>query len=77
MSRVHSTSWDHRVAGYRVRHCGHPTALWPYYGQTPRTDLLIAPNGRGFHTLNAAQEAVEADYFDHLEGGAVPAAQTR
>jgi hypothetical protein len=51
----------YRVAGYRVRHCGHPTALWPYYGQTPRTDLLTAPNGRGFQTLNQAQAAVEAE----------------
>ena len=36
------------------------------YGQTPRTDLLIAPNGHGFRTLNQAQLAVEADYLDHL-----------
>jgi hypothetical protein len=65
-TKVHSTRWDYRVAGYRVRHCGHPTALWPYHGETPRTDLLIAPNGHGFRTLNQAQEAVEADYLDHL-----------
>ena len=65
-TKVHSTRWDYRVAGYCVRHCGHPTALWPYYGQTPRTDLLIAPNGRGLRTLNQAQLAVEADYLDHL-----------
>jgi hypothetical protein len=60
-TKVHGTRWDDRAAGYRVRHCGHPTALWSSYGQTPRTDLLIAPNGRGFQTLNQAQAAVEAE----------------
>jgi hypothetical protein len=63
-TKVESGLWDFRVAGYRVRYCGHPTALWPYYGQTPRTGLLIAPNGRGFRTLNQAQAAVEAEYLE-------------
>jgi hypothetical protein len=60
-TKVHSTRWDYRAAVYCVRHCGHPTALWPYYGQTPRTDLLLASNGHGFRTLNQAQAAVEAE----------------
>jgi hypothetical protein len=43
-----------------VHHCGHPTAIWPYYisrtedGKGPMT---LAPNGHGFMTLKEAQEA--------------------
>jgi hypothetical protein len=29
-------------AGWRIEHCGHPTALWPY--------LLIDPDGRIYLT---------------------------
>jgi hypothetical protein len=60
-TKVHGTRWDYRVAGYRVRHCGHPTALWPYSGETPEGRMILAPTGRGFSTLNAAQAAVEAE----------------
>jgi hypothetical protein len=24
--------WLHESSGWEVKHCGHPTALWPYYG---------------------------------------------
>jgi hypothetical protein len=65
-TKVQSTRWEFRAAGYAVQHCGHPTALWPYHGITPRTGLLLAPNGHGFATLNSAQLAVEADYLEHL-----------
>lgn len=43
-----------------VQHCGHPTALWPYYisrhadGKGPMT---LAPNGHGFMSLKDAKEA--------------------
>ena len=29
--------WVHR-SGWKVRHCGHPTALWPWYGVPPGAD---------------------------------------
>jgi hypothetical protein len=51
-----------------VHHCGHPTAIYPYYisrredGQGPMT---LAPNGHGFMSLNAAKEAA----FRHLQIG--------
>jgi hypothetical protein len=51
-TKFNSTRWDYRVAGYRVRHCGHPTTLW---------QMILAPTRRGFSTLNAAQVAVEAE----------------
>jgi hypothetical protein len=66
-TKVHALRWEYRP-GYAVCHCGHPTALWPYHGVTPRTSLLLAPNGQGFAHLNAAQLAVEADYLAHLTG---------
>ena len=46
-----------------VHHCGHPTAIWPYYisrnadGKGP---MILAPNGHGFMWLKAAQEAAVA-----------------
>jgi hypothetical protein len=49
------------AADYRVRHCGHPTALWPYYGETPDGRMILAPSGRGFPTLNDAQAAAEEE----------------
>lgn len=42
-----------------VTHCGHPTALWPYYGVSPNGTMLLAPNGRGFRHLREAKAAVE------------------
>jgi hypothetical protein len=53
--------WDYRATIYRVRHCGHPTSLWPYYGEAPDGRMILTPSGRGFRTLNAAQAAVEAE----------------
>ena len=44
---------------YIIHHCGHPTALWPYYGHTPAGKMIIAPNGRAFAHLADAQAAME------------------
>ena len=58
--------WRHRATGWTVRHCGHPTALYPYYGEPPPRDpfplnMLIAPNGHAFPRLCECQAAVEAE----------------
>ena len=50
--------WQH-TSGWLVRHCGHPTALWPYYGISPSGEMFLAPNGHGFRRLALAQKAVE------------------
>lgn len=52
--------WRHE-SGWSVRHCGHPTANYPYYGIPPRDgeEMLLAPNGRGFRLLKDALRAVE------------------
>lgn len=44
-------SWTHpALPGVTVRHCGHPTALRPYY-------ITGLPIARKFSTLAAAQAA--------------------
>ena len=47
------------VSGHKVIHCGHPTALWPYYIVTPTGETVFAPNGRGFKHLAAAKAEAE------------------
>jgi len=62
--RLHATLgvggyWRHEASGWVVYRCGHPTALWPYYGMR-----LLAGGwglGRGFSKLARAQAAVEAE----------------
>lgn len=55
----------HEASGWSVLHCGHPTALWPYYavppGDKPRQMLLSCGLGLGiaFQNLLMAQLVVE------------------
>lgn len=53
--------WEH-VSGWQVRHCGHPTANWPYYAIDPAEPCrtVVTHNGHGFRTLLIACEQVEA-----------------
>jgi hypothetical protein len=60
-TKTHEGRWDLGATGYRVRHCGHPTALWPYCGETPEDQMILASSGRGIRTLNAAQGVVEVE----------------
>ena len=46
--------------GWQVRHCGHPTALWPYTAHGPKGEFMIAPSRKAFSCLAYAQDAVEA-----------------
>lgn len=46
-------------AGYRIEHCGHPTALWPYALYGPDRKLILAANGRAFQNLKLAAVAVD------------------
>src|SRR5574340_761229 len=56
-SRRYTLFVDGRLAGVRVCHCGHPTALWPYYIETADTEwIFIAPTGRAFHDVATAKE---------------------
>jgi len=48
--------WRH-TSGWEIRHCGHPTALWPYMLTDPAGVGHLAPNGRCWPSLNTAKEA--------------------
>lgn len=51
--------WEH-ITGAWVQHCGHPTALRPYYGAKANGDSII-PEGQGaFRHLAVAKAAALA-----------------
>ena len=51
--------WVHR-SGWRIFHCGHPTANYPYHGVRPDGTWFVGENGRGWMTLALAKPAVAA-----------------
>ena len=73
MARVKDPNWTRKpgpaggtcgakhthISGHVIVHCGHPTALWPYYIVTPKNETILAPNGRGFKFLTDAKTEVE------------------
>ena len=46
-------------SGWKVIHCGHPTANFPYYVEGPDEKLYFAPNSRAFRRLKLAKETAE------------------
>jgi hypothetical protein len=58
--------WRFEPNDWLVRHCGHPTALFPYYIQTTEGQMIVAPNGRGFTHLALAQAEVERLFNEAL-----------
>jgi hypothetical protein len=52
-------------SGYRIEHCGHPTANWPWALYSPKGELLVGRNGMAFRLL--ADAAAEVDRI--LAGG--------
>lgn len=58
------TEWLHESSGWVVKHCGHPTANWPYYARQPAstddTALVVTHNGLAWPTLLEACEGVES-----------------
>lgn len=53
--------WRHE-SGWEVRHCGHPTANYPYSAtdpNDPEARVCVTHNGRGFKTLAVAFDAIE------------------
>lgn len=46
-------------SGWRITHCGHATAMWPYYLTAPRgTACIVSHNGRGFKSRQICKEIV-------------------
>lgn len=53
--------WVHDASGWRVRHCGHPTALHPYYAESPHlAPMVVSQSGQAFDTLLDAATGVES-----------------
>lgn len=53
-----SRSFSCHYPGWTVRHCGHPTANFPWYGVRPDGSIVKHKNGRAFQFLRDALEAV-------------------
>lgn len=49
--------WRH-VSGWRIEHCGHPTAIWPWAIYSPAGELYVHPCGYAFKRLDEAMAAV-------------------
>lgn len=60
------TWWTHHT-GWRVEHCGHPTANWPYAVISPEGELCVAPHGRGFRRADSARDAVDLLLLGYAE----------
>lgn len=54
-----SARWSYEPHGWQVRHCGHPTANWPYCAVSPQGRPVFSFNGLGFKDLKSAKLAVE------------------
>lgn len=56
-----SAHWEHE-SGWQVRHCGHMTAIWPYFAVDPAHPDRVTSDqsGRGFQTLQRAFAAIDA-----------------
>lgn len=56
-------TWLHVPSGWKLCHCGHPTALWPYYCVNPAGGPYLLTGGIGlglaFRTVKLAKAAIE------------------
>lgn len=63
-------TWQLAGTKYFVEHCGHPTANYPWYGTTPRGQMLTSgPRGKtgfAFQYLDDAKVACELHYARRL-----------
>lgn len=52
--------WLHVESDWFVKHCGRPSAPWPYTAGAPDVKRsIVGPSGRGFRTLAQAKAAVQ------------------
>lgn len=56
--------YRHEISSWRILHCGHPTANWPYHLVDPARPIcsVMTHNGLGFRTVKDAKAAVEEIY---------------
>jgi len=59
-------TWQLAGTGYFVRHCGHPTANFPWYGERPDGSTITSGDrgecGMAFRYLDDAKVATELDH---------------
>jgi len=59
-------TWQLAGTEYLVRHCGHPTANYPWYGLRPDGSMITSgwrgERGMAFRYLDDAKVAVELDH---------------
>lgn len=62
----------HQLEGtrYFVKHCGHPTANWPWYGIRPDGSMILHPSGYAFQLLADCKAAVIREYRASLKENA-------
>ena len=54
------THWAHQDSGWQFRHCGHPTANWPYYFIDPASlRTVMSFNGLGFKSVEVCMNVIE------------------
>ena len=56
-----ASHWRHDPSGWALRHCGHATAIWPFYAVDPAhpSASTMTHNGLGFRTLEDGMQAIE------------------
>jgi hypothetical protein len=59
-------TWQLAGTRYFVKHCGHPTANYPWYGERPDGSIItsgaLGRSGMAFRYLDDAKVAVELDH---------------
>ncbi|MEW4569292.1 hypothetical protein AB1L88_15615 [Tautonia sp. JC769] len=65
-----NSQWWLGQTGYHVRHCGHPTALWPYTSHTPDGRTLSNDGQKRLGSLRENQRFLED--LCREETGSVP-----
>ncbi len=68
-----SQRWRHS-GGHLVVHCGHPTAIWPWYVVDPADPglCLVSKSGYAFRRLDGTMDAVEGLAAGRLVAQATP-----
>jgi hypothetical protein len=68
-AHVFGRSYQH-IAGWKISHCGHPTALWPYILQDPSGKMILTgaagPLRRADYGVAWPSVAAAVDYVASL-----------
>jgi hypothetical protein len=63
-------TWQLAGTRFYVKHCGHPTALWPWYGLRPDGTMItsgwLGERGYAFRYLDDAKVATELAHAGEL-----------